>query len=37
MSRLLYWIVEKIAEIHSYLLQLNDAYEYNFRTRSFIS
>lgn len=30
MSRLLYWIVEKIAEIHSYLLHLNDAYEYNF-------
>ncbi len=30
MSRLLYWIVEKVAEIHHYLLQLNDAYEYNF-------
>lgn len=30
MSRLLYWIVEQIAEIHSYLLKLNDAYEYNF-------
>lgn len=30
MGRLLYWIVEQIAEIHSYLLRLNDAYEYNF-------
>lgn len=30
MGRLLYWIVEKIAEIHSCLLQLNDAYEYDF-------
>lgn len=30
MGRLLYWIVEKIAEAHSWLLKLNDAYEYNF-------
>ena len=30
MKRFLYWIVEMIAEAHSYLLQLNDAYEYNF-------
>lgn len=30
MKRFLYWIVEMIAEIHSYLLRLNDAYEYNF-------
>lgn len=30
MSRFLYWIVEMIAELHSWLLKLNDAYEYNF-------
>lgn len=30
MSRFLYWIVELIARVHSYLLKLNDAYEYNF-------
>lgn len=30
MGRLLYWIVEKIAEAHNWLLKLNDAYEYNF-------
>lgn len=30
MSRFLYWIVERIAEVHSWLLKLNDAYEYNF-------
>lgn len=30
MGRVLYWIVEKIAEIHSWLLKLNDAYEYDF-------
>ncbi|MCM1026671.1 MAG: hypothetical protein NC432_09550 [Roseburia sp.] len=30
MGRFLYWIVEKIAEAHSWLLRLNDAYEYNF-------
>lgn len=30
MVRVLYWIVEKIALIHSWLLRLNDAYEYNF-------
>lgn len=30
MKRLLYYIVEKIAMIHSYILKLNDRYEYNF-------
>ena len=30
MSKLLYWIVEIIARIHSKLLSLNDSYEYNF-------
>mgnify|MGYP001110550660 CR=1 FL=1 len=30
MKRFLYAIVELIARIHSYLLKLNDAYEYNF-------
>lgn len=30
MSRFLYAIVEIIAEIHSYLLKLNDSFEYNF-------
>lgn len=30
MTRLLYFIVEIIAKIHSYLLRLNDAFEYNF-------
>ena len=30
MKELLYKIVECIAKIHSYLLRLNDAYEYNF-------
>lgn len=30
MKELLYKIVEYIAKIHSYLLRLNDAYEYNF-------
>ena len=30
MGRILYWAVEIIARIHSYLLKLNDAYEYNF-------
>ncbi len=30
MKELLYWIVECIAKIHSWLLHLNDAYEYNF-------
>ena len=30
MKELLYWIVECIAKIHSYILRLNDAYEYNF-------
>ena len=30
MRELLYWIVECIAKIHSYILRLNDAFEYNF-------
>lgn len=30
MKELLYGIVEWIAKIHSYILHLNDAYEYNF-------
>lgn len=30
MVRILYRIVEKIAMLHNWLLQLNDAYEYNF-------
>lgn len=30
MKELLYGIVELIAKIHSYILRLNDAYEYNF-------
>lgn len=30
MGRFLYWIVEMIAKVHNWLLQLNDAYEYNF-------
>ena len=30
MKDLLYWIVEWIAKIHSHILRLNDAYEYNF-------
>lgn len=30
MKELLYGIVELIAKAHSYLLRLNDAYEYNF-------
>ncbi len=30
MRELLYWIVECIAKIHSYILRLNDAYEYDF-------
>lgn len=30
MKEILYWIVECIAKIHSYILRLNDAYEYNF-------
>lgn len=30
MKELLYKIVELIAKIHTYLLHLNDAYEYNF-------
>ena len=30
MKEQLYWIVEWIAKIHSHILRLNDAYEYNF-------
>ena len=30
MKELLYWIVEWIAKIHSHIIRLNDAYEYNF-------
>lgn len=30
MGKVLYWIVEKVAQAHSWLLRLNDAYEYNF-------
>lgn len=30
MKELLYWIVEYIAKIHSYILRLNDSYEYDF-------
>ena len=33
MKELLYWIVEWIAKIHSHILRLNDAYEYNFTDR----
>lgn len=30
MKQLLFYIVEMIARVHSYILRLNDAYEYNF-------
>lgn len=30
MGKVLYWLVELVAKIHTRLLQLNDAYEYNF-------
>lgn len=30
MGKILYWIVGQVAKIHSHLLRLNDAYEYNF-------
>lgn len=30
MGKILYWIVGQVARVHNYLLQLNDAYEYNF-------
>ena len=33
MKELLYWIVEWIAKIHSHILRLNDAYEYNFTAK----
>lgn len=30
MKELLYWIVECIAKVHTYILRLNDAFEYDF-------
>lgn len=30
LKRLLYWCVEVIAKVHSHILRLNDAYEYQF-------
>lgn len=30
MGRVLYWLVEQVARVHSYLLRINDAYEYDF-------
>lgn len=30
MEKFLYWVVGQVARIHNYLLQMNDAYEYNF-------
>lgn len=30
MKEVLYWCVERIAQIHAYILRLNDTYEYNF-------
>lgn len=30
MGRILYWLVEQVARVHSYLLRMNDAYEYDF-------
>ena len=30
MGRILYWLVELAAQVHNYLLHMNDAYEYNF-------
>ena len=30
MGRVLYWLVEQVARAHSYLLRMNDAYEYDF-------
>ena len=30
MVRFLYWIVEQIAKVHTYLLSLNDSFEYAF-------
>ena len=36
MKELLYWIVEWIAKIHSHILRLNDAYEYNFTELHFL-
>ena len=33
MKALLYYLVEKIALVHSYILKLNDRYEYNFNDK----
>lgn len=33
MKEFLYWIIELIAKVHSHLLGLNDAYEYNFNDK----
>lgn len=30
MKQMLYWVVEQIARVHSYILRLNDKYEYEF-------
>lgn len=30
MTRFLYWIVELISKVHTYILRLNDSYEYAF-------
>lgn len=30
MGKVLYWMVEQVARVHSYLLHMNDAYEYDF-------
>jgi VanZ family protein len=30
LKTILYWLVERITEAHSYILSLNDAYEYHF-------
>lgn len=30
MTKFLYWVVELIAKMHSYILRINDAYEYQF-------
>ncbi len=30
MTKFLYWVVEYIAKVHSFILSINDAYEYQF-------
>ena len=30
MTKFLYWVVELIAKVHSFILSINDAYEYQF-------